>query len=181
MINGFDLYYKIPCTKTLKDQILSAYEAGTDKVKKQLLQLESISLTLDTQNLLAHIPYLGVIIHQIISKFEPYELLLSIKELPYPHGAIEIQEYLVDLFYEQEISSKITAIVTNNSSNIKKAYNNMNIGERISYAVYTLQLSIRKELDIAKVLINKCKCLIAFLANDKKKQQLRKSQIYLYR
>jgi len=36
-------------------------------------------------------------------------------------------------------------------------------------------------LDIAKVLINKCKCLIAFLANDKKKQQLRKSQIYLYR
>ena len=80
-----------------------------------------------------------------------------------------------------EISLKITAIVTDNSSNIKKACNNMNIGERISYAVYTLQLSIRKELDIAKVLINKCKCLIAFLANDKKKQQLRKSQIYLYR
>ena len=45
----------------------------------------------------------------------------------------------------------------------------------------TLQLSIRKGLDIAKVLINKCKCLIAFLANDKKKQQLRESQIYLYR
>ena len=36
-------------------------------------------------------------------------------------------------------------------------------------------------MDIAKVLINKCKCLISFLANDKKKQQLRESQIYLYR
>ena len=51
----------------------------------------------------------------------------------------------------------------------------MNIGERILYTVHTLQLSIGKGLDIAKVLINKCKCLITFLANDKKKQQLRES------
>ncbi len=80
-----------------------------------------------------------------------------------------------------EISLKITAIVTDNSSNIKKACNNMNIGERISCVVHTLQLSIEKRLDIAKVLINKCKCLIAFLANNKKKQQLRELQIYLYR
>ena len=100
MINGFDLYYKVPCTKILKDRISSAYEAGTDKVKNQLLQLESISLTLDAWSSSAHIPYLGVTAHWITSKFEPYELLLSIKELPYPHGAIEIQEYLVDLFYE---------------------------------------------------------------------------------
>ena len=47
MINEFDLYYKIPYTKTLKDRILSAYKAETDKVKNQLLQLKSISLTLD--------------------------------------------------------------------------------------------------------------------------------------
>ncbi|CAI2201758.1 19042_t:CDS:1, partial [Funneliformis geosporum] len=40
MINGFDLYYKVPCSKTLKDRISSAYEAGIDKVKNQLLQLE---------------------------------------------------------------------------------------------------------------------------------------------
>ena len=57
----------------------------------------------------------------------------------------------------------------------------MGIGERIPCAVHTLQLSIGKGLDMAKILINKCKCLIAFLANDKKKQQLRESQIYLYR
>ena len=60
MINKFDLYYKIPYTKTLKDRILSAYEVGTDKVKNQLLQLESISLTLDAWSSLAHIPYLDI-------------------------------------------------------------------------------------------------------------------------
>ncbi|CAB4415522.1 unnamed protein product [Rhizophagus irregularis] len=181
MLNEFDFYYKVPCTKTLKDRISSAYEAGTDKLKNQLLQLENISLTLDAWSSSAHIPYLGVTAHWVTSKFEPYELLLSMEELPYPHGATEIQEHLIDLFGEWEISSKITAIVTDNGSNVKKACNNMEIGERIPCAVHTLQLSIGKGLDIAKILINKCKCLIAFLANDKKKQQLRESQIYLYR
>ena len=84
------------------------------------------------------------------------------KELSYPHSITEIQEYLVDLFNKWKISSKITVIVTDNSSNIKKAYNNINIGERIPYAVYTLQLSIEKGLDIVKVLINKYKFLLLF-------------------
>jgi hypothetical protein len=181
MVNGFDLYYKVPCTKTLKDRISSAYESGIDKVKNQLLQLENVSLTLDAWSSLAHIPYLGVTAHWMTSKFEPCELLLSMEELPYPHGAAEIQEHLVDLFDNWEISPKITAIVTDNGSNVKKTCNDMGIGERIPCAVHTLQLSIGKGLDMAKILINKCKCLIAFLANDKKKQQLRESQIYLYR
>ncbi|CAB4480081.1 unnamed protein product [Rhizophagus irregularis] len=102
------------------------------------------------------------------------------EKLPYLYGAIEIQKYLIDLFNDWGISSKITAIVTDNGSNVKKACSNMNIGERIPCTVHTLQLSVGKGLDIAKVLINKCKSLIAFLANDKKKQQLRELQIYLF-
>ncbi|GBB86714.1 hypothetical protein RclHR1_01310010 [Rhizophagus clarus] len=145
MVNGFDLFYKVPCTKTLKEQISLAYEAGTEKVKNQLLQLENISLTLDTWSSSAHIPYLGVTAHWVTSKFEPYELLLSMEELPYPHGAIEIQEHLIDLFDDWGISSKI------NGSNVKKACSNMNIGERIPCIVHTLQLSVGKGLDIAKV------------------------------
>ena len=60
------------------------------------------------------------------------------KELPYPYGATEIQEHLVDLFDEWEISSKIITIITDNNSNIKKVCNNMNIGERIPCAIHTL-------------------------------------------
>jgi hypothetical protein len=47
MVNGFDLHYKVPYTKTLKDRISSTYEIGVDKIKNQLFQLENISLTLD--------------------------------------------------------------------------------------------------------------------------------------
>jgi len=180
MVNGFDSHYKIPCTKTLKGRISSAYEAGTDTLKNQLSQLESVSLTLDSWSSSAHMPYLGVTVHWVTSKFEPHELLLSMEELPYPHGATEIQEHLVNLAAEWEISSKITAIVTDNGSNIKKACNNMQIGKRVPCAVHTLQLSVGRGLNVARTLINKCKYLISFLANDKKKQQLKESQIHLY-
>ncbi len=91
------------------------------------------------------------------------------KELPYPHDAIEIQKHLIDLFYEWEISSKINAIVTDNNANVKKACNNLEIDERIPCAAHTLQLSIGKGLNTIRILINKCKHLITFLTTDKKK------------
>ncbi|CAB5381378.1 unnamed protein product [Rhizophagus irregularis] len=181
MINGFDNRYKIPCTKTLKDRISKTFEVGKDTLKNQLTQVEYISLTLDAWSSPAHLPYLGVTAHWITSDFEPYEVLLSIEELPYPHGATEIQEHLIDLFYEWGIESKITAVVTDNGSNVKKACNEIGIGERIPCSAHTLQLSIGKGLDKIKLLVDKCKRLIIFLAGDKKKQQLKESQIHLYR
>ncbi|CAB5369404.1 unnamed protein product [Rhizophagus irregularis] len=165
----------------MKYRISKTFEVGKDTLKNQLTQVEYISLTLDAWSSPAHLPYLGVTAHWITSDFEPYEVLLSIEELPYPHGATEIQEHLIDLFYEWGIESKITAVVTDNGSNVKKACNEIGIGERIPCSAHTLQLSIGKGLDKIKLLVDKCKRLIIFLAGDKKKQQLKESQIHLYR
>ncbi|POG71769.1 hypothetical protein GLOIN_2v1774476 [Rhizophagus irregularis DAOM 181602=DAOM 197198] len=70
----------------------------------------------------AYILYLDITAHWVTSKFELYnnELLLSIKKLSYPHGATEIQEHLIDLFSKWKIHLKITAIVIDNNSNVKK-------------------------------------------------------------
>ena len=103
------------------------------------------------------------------------------EELPYPHSAFEIQNHLFDLLYEWEINSKIIAITTDNGSNVKKACDNVSFGKRIPCAAHTLQLSIGKGLDKMKELIGKCKHLISFLSADKKKQQLKESQVYLYK
>jgi hypothetical protein len=181
MVNGFNKRYKLPCTKTLKSRISKTFEVGKNILKNQLTQVEHISLTLDAWSSPAHLPYLGVTIHWVTSDFEPYEVLLSMEELPYPHGATEIQEYLIDLFYEWRIKSKIIAMVTDNGANVKKACNEIGIGERIPCSAHTIQLSIGKGLDKIKLLVDKCKRLIIFLAGDKKKQQLKESQIYLYR
>lgn len=80
-----------------------------------------------------------------------------------------------------EIESKIIAVVTDNGSNVKKACNEIGICERIPCSAHTIQLSIERGLDKIKPLVDRCKRLIIFLAGDKKKQQLKESQIYLYR
>ncbi|CAB4489292.1 unnamed protein product [Rhizophagus irregularis] len=159
MINGFDKHYKVPCTKTIKNRISKTFEIGKVTLKNQLVQVKHISLTLDAWSSPAHLSYLGVTAHWIISDFEPNEVLLSMEELPYPHGATEIQEHLIDLFYEWEIESKIIALVTDNGSNVKKACNEIGIGERIPYAAHTLQLSIGKGLDKIRQLVDKSRSL----------------------
>src|ERR1051325_2975014 len=63
MINGFDERYRIPCTKTLKDRIFTAYEVGINVLKSQFMQIQYISLTLDAWSSPAHLPYLGVTAH----------------------------------------------------------------------------------------------------------------------
>ena len=142
-------------------------------LKIQFMQIQHISLTLDSWNSPAHLPQLGITAYWVTSKFEPQEILLSMEELPYPHSAYEIRDHLFDLLNEWELSSKITVIVTDNAFNMKKACNYMEI-ERISCSAHTLQLSIGKGLDTIKILINKCKLLISFLLVDKKKQQLKR-------
>ncbi|CAG8714988.1 3000_t:CDS:2, partial [Cetraspora pellucida] len=64
-------------------------------------------------------------------------------------------------------------------TNIKKAIKDLGIRTQIFCAAYTLQLSINKGLEEISELIEKCKNLIKFLGSDKKRQQLRKAQLYL--
>src|SRR5438270_6946765 len=84
----------------LKDRIFTAYEAGKDMLKIQFMQIRHISLTLDSWNSPAHLPYLGITAYWVTSKFEPQEILLSMEELPYPHSAYEIRDHLFDLLNE---------------------------------------------------------------------------------
>ncbi len=55
-------------------------------------------------------------------------------KLSYLYDTIKIQKHLLDLFNKWKINSKICAIITDNNLNIKKAYNKIEIGKRISYA-----------------------------------------------
>ncbi|GET04166.1 zinc finger BED domain-containing protein 1-like [Rhizophagus clarus] len=76
--------------------------------------------------------------HWITSDFKLYKVLFSMKELLYSHNATEIQEHLIDLFYEWKIESKIIALVTDNGLNVKKACSEIGIVEKIPYAAYTV-------------------------------------------
>ncbi|CAG8817176.1 9924_t:CDS:2, partial [Cetraspora pellucida] len=84
----------------------------------------------------------------ISQDFESKNILLSIAELPYPHEAFQILEYIKNLLQIWNLELKIIFFITDNRANIKKAI---------------------KDLGIR----------IQIFCDNKKRQQLRKAQLYL--
>ncbi|CAG8778024.1 2582_t:CDS:2, partial [Cetraspora pellucida] len=74
------------------------------------------------------------------------EVILAIKYLPYPHS--------------------------DNSSNMKKALNQISWIKRVSYTAYTIQLVVGKGMLSAKVLIARAKRLISFFTRPKQNERL---------
>jgi len=103
------------------------------------------------------------------------------EELPYPHNAFVIAEEINNIIYKYHLEFKVTAIITDNGSNVKSALKNLGICERIPCSAHTLQLSILKGLEEVEPLTSRCKELICLLSGDKKRQQLREAQAYLIR
>jgi len=114
--------YKLPCTKTLKEQIDNIYCFANSKVEQELsCNANDVSLTLDLWSSCAHQPYLGITVHWVDENFHPYEFLLNMEEFPYPHDALTIAEEINNIIYNYHLEFKVTAIVTDNGSNVKSA------------------------------------------------------------
>ncbi|CAG8545970.1 14368_t:CDS:2 [Cetraspora pellucida] len=150
-----DPKYKLPCRQVLKDKIDEAYYNNIIKIQQQINKAK------------------------YVSHFISHEILLTIKEIPYPHTAIMIKEEVEKLINKFQLESKLYAIVSDNRSNVKSAINQLKIGTHIGCTAHTLQLSITKGIQEIDQLVIKCKNLIKFLSQDKKQQQLREAQLYL--
>jgi len=174
--------YKLPCIKTLKEHIDSIYCFANSKIEQELsCNANDVSLTLDLWSSCAHQPYLGITVHWVDENFYPCEFLLNMEEFPYPHDAFTIAEEINNIIHSYNLEFKVTAIVTDNGSNVKSAIEQLGICKRIPCSAHTLQLSILKGLEKVSQLTSKCKELIRFLSGDKKRQQLREAQAYLIR
>ena len=90
-------------------------------------------------------------------------------EFPYPHDAFTIAEEINNIIRNYNLEFKITAIVTDNGSNVKSAIEKLGACKRIPCSAHTLQLSVLKGLEEVLQLTSKCKELIRFLSGDKKR------------
>src|SRR3989337_1575518 len=114
--------YKLPCIKILKEYIDSIYCFANSKIEQELsCNANDVSLTLDLWSSCAHQPYLGVTVHWVDENFYPCEFLLNMEEFPYPHDAFTIAEEINNIIHSYNLEFKVTAIVTDNGSNVKSA------------------------------------------------------------
>src|SRR5439155_21241284 len=116
--------YPIPCDKTIKNLISKAYKIRV----KELLQLtinscEFVSITTDLWTSRSKTGYIGITGHWLNDKFEPYDILIGIEKIPYPHTAAVISNYLEKYIEDYHLNNKIICIVTDNGANMKAAVN----------------------------------------------------------
>src|SRR2546429_333585 len=183
-VYALDPLFLIPCDKTIKDLITKAYKIGV----KELLQLmvnscEFISLTTDLWTSKSKSGYIGITGHWLNDKFEPYDVLIGIEKIPYPHTAAVISNYLEKYIEDYRLNNKINCIVTDNGANMKAAVNILsqksqkpNEIERLPCVAHTLQLTVNKALNSISKQVVRYKRIVKFFCSPKQSERLQEMQ-----
>lgn len=176
--------FKIPNINLIKESITHLYNISFDEIRNKLLNTcQFASLTTDFWTA-SHQKkgYMGITCSWLSEDFEPIETLLNLFHVPHPHTSLIIKNLLVEEISKWGLEEKITAITTDNGSNmvsgsrlLKEA---LNI-ERISCAAHTLQLCIKKALncdDNIKALVLRVRRLVLFFNSPKQLEALFRQQ-----
>jgi hypothetical protein len=118
----------------------------------------------------------------MVEDFELVEVLLNLSYVPYPHTGLKIKELLINQIAKWELENKVVGITTDNGSNmvssIKLLSESLNV-ERIACAAHTIQLSVKKALEInneIKALVLRARRLILFFKTPKQWERLENIQ-----
>ncbi|CAG8692323.1 20461_t:CDS:2 [Rhizophagus irregularis] len=181
LLFALDPSYSIPCDKTIKNLITEVYKLGV----KELLTLvinscEFISITTDLWTARSKTGYIGITGHWVNENFKPYDILIGIKSILYPHTAVAISSYLEKYIEEYRLENKIVCVVTDNGSNMKAAVNILNQKndkiQRLPCVAHTLQLTVIKALKSINKQVKRYRKLVKFFQSPKQSERLQEVQ-----
>jgi len=181
LISHLNKRYALPSISKLKGLIFNNVQEK-QQLLAQLLHDSMISTNFTTDEWTAyHRPYIGITIHWISANFELHQALLTIEEIPYPHTGWNIAQKLAKTFDNWGLNNRIFVGVSDNAANVTKAMSDLAEFEyeikHIRCAAHTIQLSVKKGLEVIKEFLSQVSKLNNFLVNkDKHRESLRKMQ-----
>ncbi|CAB5195205.1 unnamed protein product [Rhizophagus irregularis] len=116
-------------------------------IEKINVEAKNVSLTTDMWTAKNGQGYIGITCSYIDSKFNLYEVTLTVNYVRYPHTSQHIMESLEETLDEWKLREKTFTITTDNAANMKKAISDMDGIEWQGCTAHTLQLVIGKGLD----------------------------------
>ncbi|CAJ0846562.1 11311_t:CDS:1 [Entrophospora sp. SA101] len=174
--------FTIPTIYTVKEMISAASNNLNNKLKQKLSDsCEFCCLTTDFWTSRDNKGYIGITCTWL-ENFELVEVLLNLSYAPYPHTGLKIKELLMNEIIKWDLEKKVIGIATDNGSNMVNSIKLLNESldiERIAYAVHTLQLSVKKALEIndqIKILVIRVRRLILFFKLPKQCERLENIQ-----
>ncbi|GBB94564.1 hypothetical protein RclHR1_23800002 [Rhizophagus clarus] len=147
----FDPSFVVPGEQKIKTMIVKSYQCNYENLKNILKETAiTVFLTTDLWSSRAKHRYVDVIATWITSDFKVKDVMLEIKYAPSPHTADVVAELLYKCISSWGLNGCVTAIITDNDSNMKVAFpiltqkDQCKDIQRHSCVAYILQLSIGK-------------------------------------
>lgn len=178
-----DPRFKPPSNKLCKDLIIANCQDGIIKFKEKINETcEYAAITTDLWTARSKFGYIGITVHWLTPNFEIIDMLLTIERMQYPHTAERIHDYLNNKMHEFGLNEKLFIGVTDNGSNMKKAFMIWEDIERLPCSAHMLQLSVVKGLKKITPYVKRFKKLVKFFTKSvKQSERLDAAQIDLAR
>lgn len=173
--------FTLPCDKTIKGLITEAYKIGVKNLLSLIMNsAEFISLTTDMWTSRSKAGYIGITAHWLDENLKPYDVLLGIEHVLYPHTADVISGYLEKYIEDFHLENKLFCVVTDNGSNMKAAINILNSKyknvQRLPCVAHTLQLTVNKALKSINDQVKRYRKLVKFFQSPKQSERLQEMQ-----
>lgn len=156
--------YQPPCRKTLSKSLLpSLYNQTFEKIKDTISSVESVALTSDGWTNINNVSFFAVTVHFISNEFKLTSFMLECGEFDNQHTGKNIAEWLKTVLSKFEIPlSKVSAITTDNASNMKTAANELNI-RHFSCFAHSLNLVVQHAIqDSIQEIVENVKSIVMF-------------------
>ncbi|XP_026828422.1 zinc finger BED domain-containing protein 1 [Ooceraea biroi] len=166
-MNVIEPTYKVPSAPTMTVRINMAFEEIKKAVLSKLAKVDHVALSTDCWTSRAQHSYITVSVYFIDETWTPQNYVLETQEMEECHTAQHLSSKLQFIIREWNLIGKVTAIVTDNASNILAALRLMNNiieeTEDVTCSAHSLQLSIYKGLQIDDIncIINKASKIVA--------------------
>ncbi|XP_054728678.1 E3 SUMO-protein ligase ZBED1-like [Anastrepha obliqua] len=164
--------YKVPCRKTIRKRIEALYSDELVKAQSIIGKVQThIALTTDGWTSRALDSYVTITAHYFDSDWALHSMNLKTEELSTNHTSENLRSFILDSIEEWAISARVSAIVHHNAKNITNAVRNLDNIDSVACAAHTLQLSIKKgmEMENCRHLLKKASNLVSAFNHSAKR------------
>jgi len=153
MLKVFEPRYTIPDRTTFSRHYLpSLYQKQKAIISEQMASgLKDFAITTDCWTSRAHHSFMSLTVHYISIEWKLQSHLLETGEITVEHTAINLSSYLEECLERWNLqSAQVSAVVTDNASNITAAINRL---EWLHFGCFshTLQLGVQKAISLTDV------------------------------
>lgn len=154
--------YIVPSRKTISNSLLiQMYESVLEKVKTDLHDVSAVSLTTDGWTSINNQHYIALTVHFLNSETKLCSRLIGCINYNEQCTSVELAKFLMTTVEAWNIERKISAVVTDNASNIVNAVKKNN-WRHVPCFAHVLNIGIQRGLTHLKTVMTKIKNIVEF-------------------